>query len=96
MEEVSLVGICISTRDLLQWICSDMQNGDTALICAAASDRCHVVTELISLGADVDFQDNVSIQDTGKWFRFIECTVCYSLKCICIHLSAGSACVKLP
>ena len=41
-------------------MCSDMQNGDTALICAAASGRCHVVTELISLGAGVDFQNNVS------------------------------------
>ena len=27
---------------------------------AAANDKCDVVTELISLGADVDIQDNVS------------------------------------
>ena len=29
-------------------------------MCAAAYDRCDVVTELISLGADVDIQTNVS------------------------------------
>ena len=29
-------------------------------MCAAVSGRCDVVTELISLGADVDIQDNVS------------------------------------
>ena len=32
----------------------------TALMCAAASGRCDVVTELISLGADVDIQTNAS------------------------------------
>ena len=29
-------------------------------MCAAASGKCDVVTELISLGADVDTQTNVS------------------------------------
>ena len=29
-------------------------------MCAVANDNCDVVTELISLGADVDFQTNVS------------------------------------
>ena len=36
------------------------QDGVAALMCAAASDKCDVVTELISLGADVDIQNNVS------------------------------------
>ena len=39
---------------------SDMQDGWTALMNAAANGRCDVVTELISLGADVDIQNNVS------------------------------------
>ena len=29
-------------------------------MCAVACGKCDVVTELISLGADVDMQDNVS------------------------------------
>ena len=29
-------------------------------MCAVASEKCNVVTELISLGADVDIQTNVS------------------------------------
>ena len=36
------------------------QVGETALTWAAASGKCDAVTELISLGADVDIQDNVS------------------------------------
>ena len=36
------------------------QDGVTALMCAAANGKCDVVTELISLGADVDIQENVS------------------------------------
>ena len=41
---------------------------------AADSGKCDVVTELISLGADVDIQNNVSHflmphHDAGKWFR---------------------------
>ena len=88
-----MVGICISTRDdkfwsnlaalsstMLFYVCvllCRMETYYVALICAAATDRCHVVRELISLETDVDIQDNVSIQDTGKWFRSIEDTVCY-------------------
>ena len=42
-------------------VCSFItQFGWTALMSAAAYGRCDVVTELISLGADVDIQDNVS------------------------------------
>ena len=37
-----------------------IQVGVTALMCAEVTGRCDVVTELISLGADVDMQDNVS------------------------------------
>ena len=36
------------------------QDGVTALMCAAGNGNCDVVTELISLGADVDVQTNVS------------------------------------
>ena len=42
------------------FMCSDMQDGWTALIHAAVSGKSDVVTELISLGADVDIQTNVS------------------------------------
>ena len=41
----------------------------TALMCAAVNGKSDVVTELISLGADVDIQDNVSqffTHDTAK------------------------------
>ena len=41
-------------------MCSDMQDGWTALIHAAFSGKYDVVTELISLGADVDIQTIVS------------------------------------
>ena len=42
-------------------VCSFItQVGWTALMRAAARGRCDVVTELISLGADVDIQSNVS------------------------------------
>ena len=56
----------------------------TALMWAAASGKSDVVTELISLGADVDIQTNVShflcliiykvVQNHQMW---LECTVCY-------------------
>ena len=39
-------------------MCSGFQ-GETALIWAAANGKCDVVTELISLGADVDIQTDV-------------------------------------
>ena len=42
------------------FMCSDMQDGWTGLIHAAVSGKSGVVTELISLGADVDIQTNVS------------------------------------
>ena len=42
-------------------VCSFItQNGWTALMSAAANGKCDVVTELISLGADIDIQNNVS------------------------------------
>ena len=41
-------------------MCFDMQDGDTALTYAVRNSKCDVVTELISLGADVDIRDNVS------------------------------------
>ena len=41
-------------------MCSDFQDGVTALMWAAAHGKCDVVTELISLGADVDIQTIVS------------------------------------
>ena len=44
----------------MPFMCSDMQIGWTALMWAAGSGRCDIVTELISLGADVGIQDNVS------------------------------------
>ena len=70
-----------------------MQDGWTALIWAAARGKCDVVTELISLGADVDIQDNVShffnvsschyhmVQDySSPQFAIL-------LKSICVHLN---------
>ena len=36
------------------------QEGQTALMCAVANHNCDVITELISLGADVDIQTIVS------------------------------------
>ena len=64
---------------LIAFMHSDMQGGWTALMDAAANDKCDVVTELISLGADVDIQDKVSYifpmspHDTTKWFRTTKC-----------------------
>ena len=83
VSRYTVVSNCISTRDdkcqsiwllfLLQYIAlmySDSQVGGTALMWAASSGECDVVTELISLGADVDIQTNVSHflshHDTGK------------------------------
>ena len=69
MEEASIVGICISTRDDKFWsilvsllsiyVFWFNQDGGTALMCAAATGKCDVVTELISLGADVDIKTNL-------------------------------------
>ena len=69
-EEASVVDIRISTRHdnsgpiwllfLLYLQCSDMQDGHTALVYATRSGKCNVVTELISLGADVDIKNSVS------------------------------------
>ena len=39
---------------------SGFQVGETALMRASANGKCDVVTELISLGADVDIQAKVS------------------------------------
>ena len=55
----------------ITFMCSDMQDGWTALMWATITGKCDVVTELISLGADVDIQDIVrhflmSYHDTGK------------------------------
>ena len=64
-------------------MCSDMQEGWTALMWAAARGKCDVLTELISLGADVDIQDNVSliflclIITLPNGSGLSECTVCY-------------------
>ena len=73
-----------------------MQDGWTALMWAATSGRCGVVTELISLGADVDFQTNVShflclIMTLPNGLGSLECTVCCIIKSIFIHLNPGSA-----
>ena len=65
---------------------------------AADSGKCDVVTELISLGADVDIQDNVSHSlmsyDTGKWLRTTKCTVCYYTKVSLCSPEPRSACIN--
>ena len=64
---------------------------------ATVRGKCDVVTELISLGADVDIQDNVSclhclIMTLASGSALPECTVClHMLKSVCLHLSHGNA-----
>ena len=68
---------------------------------AAANGKCDVVTELISLGADVDIQTNVShflclimIQDL-QMYKSAQ----FDVKSLCIHLSQNCLCklfIQLP
>ena len=73
----------------MAFMCSGFQFGLTALMCAAISSKCDVVTELISLGADVDIQDIVShflylimIRDLQMYE-----SAQFGVKSLCIHLS---------
>ena len=63
-------------------MCSDMQDGWAALIHAAVSGKSEVVAELISLGADVDIQTNVSNKSLVRIRN-----VGYSTWSVCVCLS---------
>ena len=68
---------------------------------AAATGECDVVTELISLGADVDIQTNVvshflSHHDTTKWFRTTECVRVQFAGLVAERLSMGQLIPRVP
>ena len=73
----------------MAFMCSGFQFGLTALMYAAANGKCDVVTELISLGADVDIQTNVSHFLCLIMIRDLQ--ICkssqFGVKSLCIHLS---------
>ena len=51
---------CFQKIEIVVEMCFFTQDGVTALMCATANGKCDVFTDLISLGVDVDIQNNVS------------------------------------
>ena len=58
MAFVSVQGMTNSVPTMA-FMCSGFQFGLTALMLTVANGKCDVVTELISLGADVNIQTNI-------------------------------------